>query len=70
MTGDAPQWLEPAWPAAQGVRVVSTLRRGGVSTGAYASLNLALHVGDDPLAVTENRRRLRRTSTAASRHWN
>jgi YfiH family protein len=29
-----------------------------VSTGAYGSLNLAGHVGDDPAAVTENRRRL------------
>jgi hypothetical protein len=33
-------------------------RSGGVSTGRYASLNLAAHVGDDPVAVRENRRRL------------
>jgi YfiH family protein len=37
--------------------VVST-RHGGVSTGAYDSLNLGGHVGDDPDAVAENRRRL------------
>jgi YfiH family protein len=37
---------------------VVTTRHGGVSTGAYGSLNLAGHVGDDPAAVTENRRRL------------
>jgi hypothetical protein len=37
--------------------VVST-RHGGVSTGAYGSLNLGGHVGDDPDAVAENRRRL------------
>lgn len=37
--------------------VVST-RHGGVSTGAYASLNLGDHVGDDHEAVLENRRRL------------
>jgi polyphenol oxidase len=37
--------------------VVST-RHGGVSTGPYASLNLGGHVGDDPRAVAENRRRL------------
>ena len=37
--------------------LVST-RLGGVSTGAYASLNLGGHVGDDLAAVTENRRRL------------
>ena len=35
-----------------------TDRRGGVSEAPYASLNLALHVGDDPAAVAENRRRL------------
>jgi len=34
-----------------------TTRQGGISTGPYRSLNLALHVGDDPAAVLENRRR-------------
>lgn len=33
-----------------------TNRTGGVSTGAFSSLNLALHVGDDPARVLENRR--------------
>ena len=37
---------------------VVTTRHGGVSTGAYGSLNLGVHVGDDPAAVAENRRRL------------
>lgn len=32
-------------------------RRGGVSTGACASLNCGLEAGDDPRAVAENRRR-------------
>jgi YfiH family protein len=32
-----------------------TNRTGGVSTGAFSSLNLALHVGDDPVLVHENR---------------
>ena len=36
---------------------VST-RAGGVSVGPWASLNLGDHVGDDPHAVAENRRRL------------
>ena len=40
------------------VTAVVTTRHGGVSTGPYASLNLGGHVGDDPTAVTENRRRL------------
>lgn len=54
-----PRWLEPDWPAPGHVRVISTLRTGGVSSGPYASLNLAAHVGDREEAVTENRRRLR-----------
>ncbi len=50
--------IEPDWPAPPGVRCGVTTRAGGVSTGAYASLNLGDHVGDDPDRVTENRRRL------------
>jgi len=48
-----------AWPALGhvGVDAVVTTRAGGVSAGPYESLNLALHVGDDPQAVLENRRR-------------
>lgn len=47
------------WPAPPNVRAVATTRVGGVSDGAYASLNLGAHVGDDARAVSENRRRLR-----------
>jgi polyphenol oxidase len=53
------EWLVPAWPAPSNVRAVCTTRMGGVSVGAYASLNLATHVGDDPAAVAANRQRLR-----------
>jgi YfiH family protein len=35
-----------------------TERTGGVSEGRYSELNLAFHVGDDPLAVATNRERL------------
>lgn len=55
-------WLEADWPAPRGVRVLSTLRgepRSGVSKAPYACCNLGDHVGDDPIAVAENRRRLR-----------
>lgn len=51
--------LEPEWPAPRHVRACCTLRTGGVSRGLYASLNLALHVGDDPDAVQKNRARVR-----------
>ncbi len=51
-------WVEPGWPAPGGVRALSTFRTGGVSAAPYESLNLGDHVGDDPRAVAENRRRL------------
>jgi len=41
-----------------GVTAVVSTRHGGVSAGAYGSLNLGGHVGDAPAAVAENRRRL------------
>jgi YfiH family protein len=39
-------------------RVLFSTRRGGVSGGAYASLNLGLLTADAPENVTENRQRL------------
>lgn len=53
-----PQWLTPDWPAPAQVRALTTMRSGGVSEGDFASLNVALHVGDDPVAVAQNRHRL------------
>jgi len=41
-----------------GVRAAVTTREGGVSTGRYASLNLGLHVNDDPEDVRVNRERV------------
>lgn len=40
------------------VRFAFTERGGGVSRAPFASLNLGAHVGDDPAAVGENRRRV------------
>jgi YfiH family protein len=51
--------IEADWPAPPNVRAVATTRVGGASVGAYATLNLGSHVGDDPRAVSENRLRLR-----------
>jgi polyphenol oxidase len=53
-------WLTPDWPAPPGVRALCSTRSGGVSPAPYDSLNLGDHVGDDPLAVAENRARLAR----------
>lgn len=50
----------PDWPAPAGVGCLVTTRCGGVSRGAFASLNLGDHVGDDPTAVAANRDILRR----------
>ncbi|MBZ0094490.1 MAG: laccase domain-containing protein, partial [Sulfuricella sp.] len=49
----------PDWPAPANVRALQTTRDGGVSVGAYATLNLGDHVGDDPVSVARNRALLR-----------
>jgi YfiH family protein len=48
-------WLTPDWPAPANVHAATTLRTGGVSSGLYASLNPAMHVGDNPDHVRQNR---------------
>jgi len=55
------------WPVFEGLPVETfvTGRGGGVSVGAYESLNLSFAVGDDPGAVLENRRRVARAVGAA-----
>jgi polyphenol oxidase len=60
-------WFEADWPAPRGVRALSTWRgdgregdrQSGVSKAPYGGFNLGDHVGDDPAAVAENRRRLK-----------
>ncbi|MGE5403447.1 MAG: peptidoglycan editing factor PgeF [Candidatus Saccharibacteria bacterium] len=58
-------WLEqdglkyiylPEWDSLE-VTAAFTTRVGGISQGAFESLNLGLHVGDDPELVLENRKR-------------
>lgn len=53
MTLDLIRWSAPAE-----VVVAFSTRLGGVSEGAYASLNLGLLTDDEPPRVEENRRRL------------
>lgn len=52
-------WIKPDWSLPPGIHAAISLRSGGVSEGAYASLNPASHVGDDPEAVLKNRALLR-----------
>ena len=55
----------PGWPAPPQVKALITTRAGGISTGAFASLNLGLSTGDDPLSVRANRERVRAVLPAA-----
>jgi len=48
-------WITPDWPAPSIVHAATTLRTGGVSVGAFNSLNAALHVGDNADWVRQNR---------------
>ncbi|MCO7513778.1 peptidoglycan editing factor PgeF [Pseudomonas guariconensis] len=50
--------LFPDWPAPASVHACVTTRGGGSSLPPYDTFNLGDHVGDDPAAVAENRRRL------------
>ena len=52
-----PDWLRPDWHR-EGVRALMTTRHGGVSTGAFASMNLRDGLGDDAAAVAQNLARL------------
>ncbi len=63
-------WIAANWPAPPQVRALTTTRRGGVSCGPYAGLNLATHVGDDPSAVAHNRQLLRtQFALPTEPHW-
>ena len=50
--------LRPDWDAPAGVSGLVSTRQGGVSQQAWASLNISLAVGDEAMAVAENRRRV------------
>ncbi len=52
------QCIIPDWPAPASVRALQTTRQGGVSLAPYDTLNLGLHVGDDPMRVNRNRQLL------------
>ena len=54
-----PDLILADWPAPAGVRAAFSLRTHGVSRPPFDSFNIGAHVGDEPRAVEENRRRLR-----------
>jgi len=49
--------LRPDWPAPPRVVAAMSTREGGVSSAPWQSLNLGVAVGDDAVAVAENRAR-------------
>ncbi|MBK5970366.1 MULTISPECIES: peptidoglycan editing factor PgeF [Thiorhodovibrio] len=52
------EFIYPQWSVSPRVHACTTTRAVGNSTGPYAGLNLATHVGDDPARVAANRRQL------------
>ncbi|GAB6139529.1 purine nucleoside phosphorylase YfiH [Methylosoma difficile] len=54
MTDDT-LFLRPDWPVPEGIHAATSLRRGGFSKPPFASLNPAMHVGDQPEHVLQNR---------------
>ncbi|MDN5450873.1 MAG: polyphenol oxidase [Enterobacterales bacterium] len=50
--------IVPEWPIPEGVAACSSTRIGGVSKGAWESLNLGAHCGDNADHVDENRMRM------------
>lgn len=57
------------WQAPANVGALMSTRLGGTSQGAYASLNLGDHVGDDSAAVAANRARWGATLEGAWPAW-
>ncbi len=51
--------LVPNWPALPQIGAFCTTRAGGISKAPFDSLNLGRYVNDEPLAVSENRARVR-----------
>lgn len=51
-------FIFPDWPAPANVKALQTTRHGGGSAAPYDTLNLGLHVGDDPVRVNRNRQLL------------
>ncbi len=62
-------WTLLRWPGNPRVLGLATTRAGGSSVGAYASMNLGAHVGDDVHAVQRNRGVLQRGLAGVVPAW-
>lgn len=58
MQNDHLHMIVPKWPVPSHVKSLQTTREGGFSAAPFDSLNLAMHVQDNPLAVAKNRQLL------------
>ncbi|GIU33711.1 peptidoglycan editing factor PgeF [Shewanella schlegeliana] len=60
----------PAWFIPSGVNLAFSTRKGGCSLPPFSSLNLGLHVGDDPQKVLANRQHIeKQLSLPAKPAW-
>ncbi|ANO32149.1 multi-copper polyphenol oxidoreductase [Vibrio breoganii] len=59
-------YLHPSWDVADRVKSISSTRVGGFSSDDFASLNLGMHVNDDPVIVQRNREHLAELSKMPS----
>jgi len=48
-------YITPNWPAPSSIKGFVSTREGGISQSPFATLNLGVHVGDEPQAVETNR---------------
>lgn len=64
----AQRWLQPNWPAIDGVQAVFTTREGGHSGAPWHSMNLGDHVGDIPQHVAANRQVLAQVLSGLAGH--
>ena len=62
----AASWSDDGFAKPHNVQAITTLRKGGVSTGDFNEYNLAMHVGDSLQAVKTNREKLRTELALAS----
>ena len=60
--------IDPDWLVPQQINAFCTTREGGVSKPPFATLNLGLNAGDDPIDVLQNRGILR-TNLPAEPIW-
>ncbi len=62
-------YYQVPWSAPDNIHAIVTTRLSGASNGPYASNNLATHVGDDPLSVSQNREVLAQSTGVCDWQW-